>query len=77
MTEVSFIILNHVRTKNQINILKNMVNFPVYQDEKGPSGTTWDLLDGRKDDFLLFDNCGRLNYHLGMPWSDLGYSLVR
>ena len=54
-----------------------MVNFPVYQDEKGPSGTTWDLLDGRKDDFLLFDNCGRLNYHLGMPWSDLGYSLVR
>ena len=77
MTNVSFIILNRHEAADHIHLLQKIVNIPVYQDRRGTQGTTWGLLNGNKDDFLLYDNCGRLNYHLRMPYSFLGYPFVR
>ncbi|XP_046400261.1 uncharacterized protein LOC124166671 [Ischnura elegans] len=41
----------------------------------GPS--IWDLLGAVKDDILIFDRCGRLTYHVIMPWSMLTYPYVK
>ncbi|XP_078621595.1 uncharacterized protein LOC144887930 [Branchiostoma floridae x Branchiostoma japonicum] len=45
--------------------LEGVVNFGVYQDT--PRENVWGLLDGRKDDFIIYDRCGRLGRHIRMP----------
>ncbi|XP_035660700.1 selenoprotein P-like [Branchiostoma floridae] len=45
--------------------LEGVVNFGVYQDT--PRADVWGLLDGRKDDFIIYDRCGRLARHIRMP----------
>uniref|UniRef100_A0A8D0HQN8 Selenoprotein P n=1 Tax=Sphenodon punctatus TaxID=8508 RepID=A0A8D0HQN8_SPHPU len=50
-------------------------HIPVYQqDEKQPD--VWTTLNGRKDDFFIYDRCGRLVYHLGLPYSFLTFPHV-
>nr|KAF6489858.1 hypothetical protein HJG59_010260 [Molossus molossus] len=57
--------------------LKNEVSehIPVYQQEENQTDV-WTLLNGNKDDFLIYDRCGRLVHHLGMPFSILSFSYV-
>lgn len=48
---------------------------PVYQ--QGPLQTNvWDTLQGDKDDFLVYDRCGRLTFHIVLPFSYLHYPYV-
>lgn len=48
-------------------------NIPVYQDKvESPRNTTiWSLLNGGKDDFFIYDRCGRLAYYVPYPISFL------
>lgn len=57
--------------------LKNKVSehIPVYQQEENQTDV-WTLLNGNKDDFLIYDRCGRLVYHIGWPFSILSFSYV-
>lgn len=57
--------------------LKNKVSehIPVYQQEENQTDV-WTLLNGNKDDFLIYDRCGRLVSHLGLPFSFLTFSYV-
>jgi len=34
------------------------------------------MLDGKKDDMLIYDRCGLLIDHLRMPYSYMGYPYV-
>lgn len=43
-------------------------NINVFQQEEHKSDI-WKLLKGEKDDFLIYDRCGRLIYHIGLPYS--------
>ncbi|CAL8322621.1 unnamed protein product [Arctogadus glacialis] len=45
-------------------------NVPVYQ--QGPlQDDVWEILDGDKDDFLVYDRCGLLTFHIVLPYSFL------
>lgn len=48
---------------------------PVYQ--QGPlQNDVWEALDGDKDDFLVYDRCGLLTFHIVLPYSFLHYPYV-
>uniref|UniRef100_A0A3B3DJ65 Selenoprotein P N-terminal domain-containing protein n=3 Tax=Oryzias melastigma TaxID=30732 RepID=A0A3B3DJ65_ORYME len=48
---------------------------PVYQ--QSPLQTdVWEILDGDKDDFLIYDRCGLLTFHIELPNSFLRYPNV-
>lgn len=48
---------------------------PVYQQAPFQSDV-WEELDGDKDDFLVYDRCGLLTYHVVLPYSFLHYPYV-
>lgn len=43
---------------------------PVYQQEI-LEPDVWHILDGDKDDFLIYDRCSRLAFHIQLPYSFL------
>uniref|UniRef100_A0A671WY03 Selenoprotein P N-terminal domain-containing protein n=2 Tax=Sparus aurata TaxID=8175 RepID=A0A671WY03_SPAAU len=48
---------------------------PVYQ-QAPLQDDVWEALDGDKDDFLVYDRCGRLTFHIVLPYSFLHYPYV-
>lgn len=48
---------------------------PVYQQEVNHPDV-WNLLQGNKDDFLIYDSCGKLTYHLELPYTLLSQPYV-
>uniref|UniRef100_A0A8C3RM15 Selenoprotein P n=2 Tax=Chelydra serpentina TaxID=8475 RepID=A0A8C3RM15_CHESE len=72
-------VVNHqgIHSQLKIHTLREKVseNITVYQqDEK--QHDVWTTLNGNKDDFLIYDRCGRLVYHLGLPYSFLTFPYV-
>ncbi|KAF5912104.1 hypothetical protein HPG69_003378 [Diceros bicornis minor] len=78
-SNISYVVVNHQGISSQLKYihLKNKVseNIPVYQQEENQTDV-WTLLNGDKDDFLVYDRCGRLVYHLGLPYSFLTFPYV-
>ncbi|KAA8587506.1 hypothetical protein FQN60_016368 [Etheostoma spectabile] len=48
---------------------------PVYQQDPFQNDV-WEALDGDKDDFLVYDRCGLLTFHIVLPYSFLHYVYV-
>ncbi|NXX39697.1 SELPB protein, partial [Tricholaema leucomelas] len=48
---------------------------PVYQPEP-EEPDVWHILGGDKDDFLVYDRCGRLAFHIQLPYSYLHFPYV-
>lgn len=48
---------------------------PVYQQAPFQNDV-WEALDGDKDDFLIYDRCGLLTFHIVLPYSFLHYPYV-
>lgn len=78
-SNISYIVVNHQGISSQLKYihLKNKVSdhIPVYQQEENQTDV-WTLLNGYKDDFLIYDRCGHLVYHLGLPYSFLTFPYV-
>lgn len=78
-SNISYVVVNHQGNASQLKYvhLKNKVSdhIPVYQQEENQTDV-WSLLNGNKDDFLIYDRCGRLVYHLGLPYSFLTFPYV-
>ncbi|KAG8518863.1 Selenoprotein P, partial [Galemys pyrenaicus] len=78
-SNISYVIVNHQGIDSQVKYmhLKNQVSkhIPVYQQEENQTDV-WSLLNGNKDDFLIYDRCGRLVQHLGLPFSFLTFPYV-
>uniref|UniRef100_G1Q9G6 Selenoprotein P N-terminal domain-containing protein n=3 Tax=Myotis lucifugus TaxID=59463 RepID=G1Q9G6_MYOLU len=78
-SNISYVVVNHQGHPSRLryNLLKNKVSehIPVYQQEENQTDV-WTLLNGNKDDFLIYDRCGRLVYHLGLPFSILEFPYV-
>ncbi|KAA8592987.1 hypothetical protein FQN60_018442, partial [Etheostoma spectabile] len=50
-------------------------NITLYkQEEQQPD--VWQTLSGQKDDFLIYDRCGRLTHHISLPYSIIGLGHV-
>uniref|UniRef100_A0A6I8PIN2 Selenoprotein P N-terminal domain-containing protein n=1 Tax=Ornithorhynchus anatinus TaxID=9258 RepID=A0A6I8PIN2_ORNAN len=78
-SNISYIIVNHQGMPSQLNhkTLKEKVSehIPVYQQDEKQTDV-WSTLKGNKDDFLIYDRCGRLVYHLSLPYTFLSFSYV-
>lgn len=78
-TKVSFMIVNNqgerFRLKYQELRSRLSDHIPVYQQEEDQPDV-WSLLQGNKNDFFIYDRCGRLVKHIGLPFSFLQFSYV-
>ncbi|NXU70269.1 SEPP1 protein, partial [Oreotrochilus melanogaster] len=79
LVNISYVVVNHQGTYSQrkIHLLKESVSeyITVYQQDE-QEADVWTILNGNKDDFLIYDRCGRLVYHLGLPYSFLSFQYV-
>uniref|UniRef100_A0A8D0ESG4 Selenoprotein P n=1 Tax=Strix occidentalis caurina TaxID=311401 RepID=A0A8D0ESG4_STROC len=79
LVNISYVIVNHQGTYSQrkFHLLKESVSdsITVYQQDE-QQADVWTTLNGNKDDFLIYDRCGRLVYHLGLPYSFLSFQYV-
>lgn len=62
-------VINGRRAESSIKKLTRLVSFPVYQEQQNE--TFWEALDGKKDDILVYDRCGKLSSHIRMPKSNM------
>ncbi|XP_030844516.1 selenoprotein Pb-like [Strongylocentrotus purpuratus] len=82
ITDINFIVINAGDLRSRLNYyrLYRLGYFDLYQDyssETAPEENVWSLLDGAKDDFLIYDRCGQLTYHIPMPYSALRYPFIQ
>uniref|UniRef100_A0A674I5S1 Selenoprotein P n=1 Tax=Terrapene triunguis TaxID=2587831 RepID=A0A674I5S1_9SAUR len=79
LVNISYMVVNHqgIHSQLKIHTLKEKVseNIIVYQQDENQTDV-WTTLNGNKDDFLIYDRCGRLVYHLGLPYSFLTFPYV-
>lgn len=74
LVNISFMVVNHQgkrsREKYQLLTSKVTEEIPVYQQDSNKPDV-WELLQGNKDDFLIYDSCGKLTHHLQLPFTIL------
>eukprot|EP00795_Rhopilema_esculentum_P004135 gene4135-20319_t len=58
----------------QIGLLTKIVDFKVHQDK---DGSIWKMLNGSKDDFYVYDFCGKLSEYISKERSYLGEEDVK
>uniref|UniRef100_A0A8D2M6V3 Selenoprotein P n=1 Tax=Zonotrichia albicollis TaxID=44394 RepID=A0A8D2M6V3_ZONAL len=79
LVNISYVVVNHqgAQSQREFHLLKERVSdyITVYQQDEHQEDV-WTTLNGNKDDFLIYDRCGRLVYHLGMPYSFLHFQYV-
>lgn len=77
---ISYMVVNHQgnSSRESYKLLKSSVKsekIPVFQQEVNQPDV-WKLLQGKKDDFLIYDSCGKLTYHLELPYTILSQPYV-
>uniref|UniRef100_A0A8C4H8B8 Selenoprotein P N-terminal domain-containing protein n=1 Tax=Dicentrarchus labrax TaxID=13489 RepID=A0A8C4H8B8_DICLA len=79
LKEVVYMVINH--QGEQAQRLHTMLaqrlseNITLYkQDTQEPD--VWQTLGGEKDDFFIYDRCGRLTRHISLPYSIIGQGHV-
>lgn len=74
MANVSFIIVNEKTPSSRAMYweLKRHTpkGIPVYQQQI-LEPDVWQILKGNKDDFLIYDRCRKLTFHIQLPYSFL------
>ncbi|MBN3283241.1 SEPP1 protein, partial [Polyodon spathula] len=79
LNNISYMIVNSQDHKSRhlypLFQKKVSVNIPVYNHDNLQEDI-WKLLSGDKYDFLIYDRCGRLTSHLGLPYSILTFLYV-
>ncbi|KAJ8406234.1 hypothetical protein AAFF_G00304650 [Aldrovandia affinis] len=79
LRDVGFLIVNEQEAQSRAMFweLKRRVaeGIPVYQ-QTALQDDVWEALEGDKDDFLVYDRCGRLTFHIVLPYSFLHYPFI-
>ncbi|MEE6518207.1 hypothetical protein FKM82_029048 [Ascaphus truei] len=79
LVNISYVVVNHQGKHSQVkyDLLKSKVSahIPVYQQHENQPDV-WSLLKGNKDDFFIYDRCGRLVQHLELPYTFLSFPYV-
>ncbi|RXM29077.1 Elongation of very long chain fatty acids protein 4 [Acipenser ruthenus] len=74
LSEVGFLIVNEKEPQARAMYweLKRRApkGVPVYQQDPLQQDV-WETLGGEKDDFLIYDRCGKLTFHIPLPYSFL------
>uniref|UniRef100_A0A8C4X8T5 Selenoprotein Pb-like n=2 Tax=Erpetoichthys calabaricus TaxID=27687 RepID=A0A8C4X8T5_ERPCA len=79
ISEVAFLIVNEKSPQSRAMYWelkrKTPEGIPVYQ-QSILQQDVWETLEGDKDDFLIYDRCGKLTFHVVLPYSYLHYPYV-
>ncbi|XP_069594103.1 selenoprotein Pb-like [Ranitomeya imitator] len=79
LANISYIIVNDQSFLSKLMLpeLKRRApaGIPVYEQLPNQEDV-WEILNGDKDDFLIYDRCGRLTFHIRLPLSYLHYPYV-
>lgn len=71
---VTFMVVNHHGEQEGSHDLLARVlseNITLYRQEP-QQPDVWQALSGEKDDFFIYDRCGRLTSHISLPYSIIG-----
>ncbi|KAG8011918.1 Selenoprotein Pa, partial [Nibea albiflora] len=76
---VVYMVVNHQGEHSQRlhNMLAQRLTEPITlykQEEQQPD--VWQTLGGEKDDFFIYDRCGRLTHHISLPYTIIGQGHV-
>ncbi|CAB1448764.1 unnamed protein product [Pleuronectes platessa] len=79
LRDVTYMVINHQEERAQrlhtLLAQRLSENIVLYkQEEQQPD--VWQTLVGGKDDFLIYDRCGRLTHHISLPYSIIGQGHV-
>uniref|UniRef100_A0A3P8ZCY3 Selenoprotein P N-terminal domain-containing protein n=1 Tax=Esox lucius TaxID=8010 RepID=A0A3P8ZCY3_ESOLU len=72
-------VVNHQGEKAQRlhKLLKQKLSEKITLYKQEPEQVdVWQSLAGQKDDFLIYDRCGRLTYHISLPYSIMSIPYV-
>ncbi|KAM8930101.1 selenoprotein Pb-like [Pelodytes ibericus] len=79
LSNISYMIVNdqsyHSKLMLPVLLRKAPLGIPVFEQDPSQADV-WDLLNGDKDDFLIYDRCGRLTFHIRLPYSYLHFPYV-
>uniref|UniRef100_A0A3Q3K960 Selenoprotein P N-terminal domain-containing protein n=1 Tax=Monopterus albus TaxID=43700 RepID=A0A3Q3K960_MONAL len=79
LKNVAYMVINH--QGEQAQLLHPMLaqrmseNITLYKQDQ-QQVDVWKTLGGQKDDFLIYDRCGRLTHHISLPYSIIGQGHV-
>ena len=71
---ITYMIINKRSAASMIGRFSGLVDIAVHQDQ---TGAIWQSMKGGKNDFFVFDQCGRLAYYLHNSVTYLGWPYVR
>uniref|UniRef100_A0A8C6UVT4 Selenoprotein P N-terminal domain-containing protein n=1 Tax=Neogobius melanostomus TaxID=47308 RepID=A0A8C6UVT4_9GOBI len=79
LRNIEYMVINHQGAQAQrlhpLLAEKLTANVTLYkQPEDQPD--VWQILKGEKDDFFIYDRCGRLTQHITLPYSIIGQGHV-
>lgn len=79
LKDVVYMVVNHqgeaAQRMHPLLAQKFSENITLYkQDAQQPD--VWQTLSGEKDDFLIYDRCGRLTNHISLPYTIIGQGHV-
>jgi len=82
ITDINFIVVNagDWRSRMYYYRLYKLGYYDLYQDYSSHTDqedNVWNALNGEKDDFLIYDRCGQLTYHIPLPYSALKYPFIQ
>lgn len=76
---ITYMVVNNQeeRSRRLHHLLKERLpdGITLYAQEPGQADV-WQAVNAEKDDILVYDRCGRLTYHLSLPYTILSYPYV-
>lgn len=79
LQNISYMVVNHQGEQSQrlhpLLAQKLSVNITLYKQE-AQQADVWQALNGEKDDFLIYDRCGRLTNHISLPYTIIGHGHI-
>ncbi|MBN3318364.1 SEPP1 protein, partial [Atractosteus spatula] len=79
LVNISYVVVNHQGEQSHrlYPVLRKKMSQKIRVYDQDPlQEDVWKILSGEKDDFLIYDRCGSLTHHLGLPYSMLTMSYV-
>ncbi|CAL8251075.1 unnamed protein product [Boreogadus saida] len=79
LVNVNYMVINHqgIQAQRLHSMLTTRLSSSISLYKQGDQDAdVWQALKGEKDDFLIYDRCGRLTHHIALPYSIIGQGHV-
>lgn len=79
LTDIVYLVVNHQGAQAQhlhALLAERLSEGIVLYGQQEEQPDVWQTLGGEKDDFFIYDRCGRLTHHVSLPYSVIGHGHV-